>query len=871
MRRTATLAAIVFASALFGGAGRLAAPMVPFPVAQPAAAAPGDDEFITYAGANGRVWTGPITPLADSGGPLPVEVTAVFEWSNANQSFLFWFRGFPLEFNTLDSLAPNSYYFFQAPANVHFVIPGSAGYVPPSPAPSFTTDAGATGKLWAGGPLAPADLPGAVSAVFRWNNPSQNFQFWFRGFPDSFNTLPPALTAGEFYFLQSAGGTTVQVPVPAAPGSSAAAIDEAVANGTLPVLPNTSVGESATAYKLMAAFGDESLPDEFEGTAGEPDLVQISRQFATFSAEAQAIVKPFLLPPGAAGSWYEIQNGAPLNANGERTRTVQWNTISTPRVKVWWHVDRPQDADEAQVILDEVENVIWPTLTTLMGGVSAEPPSDEECGEYSGGDGKFDIYLVNPNALPDYAAFQGPCYPESTNGEPPLPSWTVVEVNSNLTQLRAIVAHEFMHAVQFTFDREFGVDAGWLAEATAEWAVDYVYPSSNVEHAFAPAFYNSLNSGGSIETYVEGSSTQYGAYVWFQFLTQHLNDDSIIREIYENTANMDAFDAMVLAVGGEQAMRELWHQFSLSSLNRGQAAFFQNADGLAISSGTDVPISPPHFNFTVPIELPSMGLSAWLMDTTQLDAWAKLRIVNGLHDVPDARVMLMFKRAGTWEAPFQLTEEFSRYCWSLAEGSIQEVALVVSNATFGSSGRSIEGEMRLEFNQIPCKIHVEVTATQDFEIDHPDRPVDRHWSITTEFDMQLEVGPDVRKYTYHSIPTGTYHWERMDGNCNPANTGGNFTITSQTTASTGYARLFINDLTHLYFVPVVGNPTAMNSLTVTCPWGVEQTFQPLFWLLPAAGKPVAQWEGQVLGSHTINDSQGNTTSIRTWSWIIEPK
>jgi hypothetical protein len=75
--------------------------------------------------------------------------------------------------------------------------------------------AGTTGAVYCGPTfqldLNPPQLPAAVSAVFAWRNTTQVFQFWFRGFPASFNTLPQ-VTEGQNFFFQSAGGGNIAQP-----------------------------------------------------------------------------------------------------------------------------------------------------------------------------------------------------------------------------------------------------------------------------------------------------------------------------------------------------------------------------------------------------------------------------------------------------------------------------------------------------------------------------------------------------------------------------------------------------------------------------------------------------------------------------------
>ena len=170
-------------------------------------------------GAHGALWTGSVVNTVRSADgrtldlSLPPTVTAVFNWVNGAQSFKFWFRGFPLSFNTLQDLQPGNYYFFQATGPTTITVPNPDTFPIPGPGGSFTTVAGATGQLWRGSqvlaPAITASLPVGVTAVFGWDNPSQQFRFWFRGFPDNFNTLNPGIVHGGYYFFQAADGVNV--------------------------------------------------------------------------------------------------------------------------------------------------------------------------------------------------------------------------------------------------------------------------------------------------------------------------------------------------------------------------------------------------------------------------------------------------------------------------------------------------------------------------------------------------------------------------------------------------------------------------------------------------------------------------------------
>jgi len=152
---------------------------------------------------------------------LPVQVTAVFNWFNGPgteaQSFKFWFRGFPDTFNTLQDLQPGNFYFFQVTGATSINVPNPNTYTVPPPGGSFITVAGANGRVWNGNDIAkpamggtiPPGLPTGVTAVFRWKNSAQLFEFWFRGFPDSFNTLNAGVVRGGYYFFQAGEGIVV--------------------------------------------------------------------------------------------------------------------------------------------------------------------------------------------------------------------------------------------------------------------------------------------------------------------------------------------------------------------------------------------------------------------------------------------------------------------------------------------------------------------------------------------------------------------------------------------------------------------------------------------------------------------------------------
>jgi uncharacterized repeat protein (TIGR01451 family) len=187
----------------------------------------GPDIVATIAGAFNAVWCGGPVDRADlttflSGGAGPV--SAIFFWNNGAQQFKFWFRGFPDNFQTLDAtgaLSTGSAYFFQTtgPATIPQGTLPLFGFPLAGVANIVATGPGAYSAVWSGNDHPDTAQIGAsflntgpgvlVSAIFQWNNASQQFNFWFRGFPANFQTLPSGVERGRFYFFQTTGAATI--------------------------------------------------------------------------------------------------------------------------------------------------------------------------------------------------------------------------------------------------------------------------------------------------------------------------------------------------------------------------------------------------------------------------------------------------------------------------------------------------------------------------------------------------------------------------------------------------------------------------------------------------------------------------------------
>jgi hypothetical protein len=184
-------------------------------------------------------------------------------------------------------------------------------------------------------------------------------------------------------------------------------------------------------------------------------------------------------------------------------------------------------------------NKVWKHEVKRMG--FRKPLPDTALGKAdNGGNSKYDVYLkdLGSRGLYGYCApeaeLRGKKYrwqaisycvldndfsPDQYGGTAPKPT------------LQVTAAHEFFHAVQFSYD--YGDDR-WLLESTATWMEERYADKVDDNRQYLPASqvaapYLPLDmSGGSI-------SNQYGNWVFWEYLGKRFGQD-IVRDVWSGTA-----------------------------------------------------------------------------------------------------------------------------------------------------------------------------------------------------------------------------------------------------------------------------------------------------------------------------------------------
>jgi hypothetical protein len=384
-------------------------------------------------------------------------------------------------------------------------------------------------------------------------------------------------------------------------------IDAAVASGQI-------TPEQGLTYKVFAAFGDPRLPGQYVGVPdsfADPPLDEVAAQWDQLSAGAKAILGPFLISPMHEGSYVNQQIGGTAGSSSSATAsaaiaaddpppdpTQPWCTGNTDIATENWHYVEPvagpaagkvriwiqnryASTDDALAagLMAAMQNKIWPSLTTLM---AREPlPDGGSTGSCAGGTDALDIALVD---IYPAATLSHTLSHEGTPAQMMLPR--------ALDNTPPYLAHEFMHAIQFSFNLASG-DMGsaenkWLRESTAQWAMDYVSSShygigltpNDLEKAHGALSYFFSTPEKPLDT-ATPHVRPYSAYVFWLWATRKGNDTSLVRQAWNNAGTQKSLEAAksLFGSGWDQA----WKDFTRTNWNKDGITDYQGWDSISNS------------------------------------------------------------------------------------------------------------------------------------------------------------------------------------------------------------------------------------------------------------------------------------------------
>jgi len=490
------------------------------------------------------------------------------------------------------------------PAGDAGAAPGDAGGAPGVPVAITITPGDLTlAPVGASALRAEAhDGTGAVVAVdFTWHSSDESIATVDDG-------VVSGVAVGQAQVTASAAGlTSAPANVRVAVGSSTSdLLAKAVAAGEI-------TADQALVYEVLAMFGDPGLPDKYRGTATgqslQKDLLMVNAasRFDALTAEQQAAIGPYFVPPayasGAAtataplppGTEADIQRDRPGFCSGLGVLQGDWVNVPTANFRVWWN---SKTLSVAADFVDDIELAAESAYKRYVDELHLNPflddtklpPGSQDLPPWlcNGGDGRLDIYIVdNPNAL---TGAYGVTVPEDSNwGSGGLarafillsPNVLINNPSSGVPKrLKAVVAHEVFHAVQFSYLNLGTASFRWVLEATATWAEDSAFPSYQDEHRFdrpfldrmdQPLFYPNQSCLGSTPGAICGTDPgadlkMYGAHMFFQWATRTI-DDGVIGRFFDASTS-DSLSALQDALG--KPLRQAWSDFVLAAWNGGE-------------------------------------------------------------------------------------------------------------------------------------------------------------------------------------------------------------------------------------------------------------------------------------------------------------
>ncbi len=381
---------------------------------------------------------------------------------------------------------------------------------------------------------------------------------------------------------------------------------------------NRISAEQALIYRVYASFGDARLPAEFDGAAqAAPShllMREVSGRLASLSQAGQDTLLPFVLPPIYAESWHAQQLGQgagtgqaaaapqrmrPLSAGaGGRARPLFFNVNcaqaalpsiwlrrTTAHFNIYYLNPGAQGDLRAQNVTEAVAAVIEEVYASLTGVLQRFPISDLNLA-CNGGDGAYDIYVLGwsqGGTAAEVTTYPGACENSASymsvnslhshfNGAAGQPANA-----EHRRKVKHLMAHELMHALQFTVNRSAACDEYvWIDEATAQWATDHVDPTYDQEDGFDKQTRAATRTGEYLLRYLGSdhmetlekpgrgqSATErgYAGYLFFQYLARRYTADTM-RQILDAQASHASIEAVAAALAAHGGMKAVWPDFA---------------------------------------------------------------------------------------------------------------------------------------------------------------------------------------------------------------------------------------------------------------------------------------------------------------------
>ncbi|MBI2519032.1 MAG: hypothetical protein HYV97_01385 [Bdellovibrio sp.] len=375
----------------------------------------------------------------------------------------------------------------------------------------------------------------------------------------------------------------------------------------------------------------------------------------------------------------------------------QWDAKESEefKLRIWFQKDSAVEERIASLIFAFMQNEIIPSEEALIG---RRHQSDDGRGP-NGGDGKLDIYLFDfppppPGEEMNDAATVGYSEDRTPNmGCPGRPSYIMVNLRwakkASMDALASIMAHEYFHVLQNTFDMLGNCDFyTGVTEGTAEYVMHHVYPNSNEEHDWYL-----FSEDGSLSMLTE----DYSTWPFYMYMTKKLGDKSLLT-LLTNFASYNAFDALDRTLPG--GFKKHWVEYATLQWNQSPLndSFLQWDNYSAVpgrgsrqSDGHLASITPEkvildangQYRFEMNMKLPPMTREIYAFDVSNEDI-RSIAINNPIREnIGKMNVKLLGRKKGSSNFEEIFWEDHDRkdylYCLDKKDEAFDLIVLVAAN------------------------------------------------------------------------------------------------------------------------------------------------------------------------------------------------
>ncbi|WP_148221706.1 hypothetical protein [Caldicellulosiruptor owensensis] len=317
--------------------------------------------------------------------------------------------------------------------------------------------------------------------------------------------------------------------------------------------------EKAAVLKVISNFDPKRLPKEYVSVeppdTAQYDIRYLINNWNKLSKETRSEVLPYLLPIDHPQSFFNLdkkKNKSSRIKLFEEAYAAEDNKLCVQefkhdgqKFKILYYEEKNWSEKKKQSIKNTVsyikESIIysWNKFKSLMKIKPSKP---------------FIIELVElEKKLYGLEWYEEGNYRIRIN---------ILHANNEKAN-KSTTAHELFHAFQDEYKVGYDTpDEKWLCEATAVWAENYVYPNYNLEHAWHPRFFKTLDK----ERIGAGKGFEYLSYMFFYYLTDYAKTN-FIRDIIKTAGQKGAKSIRPFLENNIPKLKETYSTFALYNWN----------------------------------------------------------------------------------------------------------------------------------------------------------------------------------------------------------------------------------------------------------------------------------------------------------------